>query len=107
MKIHNNNFLKNLGPTPEQMQKAFQADLAAKGLRTESEIAAKMRELRKLLDSGLKPGQAGPPPVGERHDSSPRKQDQPGEEGKADEKDQAGRDESPGSGMIGHIDIRV
>jgi hypothetical protein len=73
MKINNSNFLKNFGPTPEQLQKALQADQAAKNLRGESIMADKLKKYSELTDiAARKVIQEGPEGVRDEKEAPPK-----------------------------------
>ncbi|HUO56986.1 MAG TPA: hypothetical protein VMV05_02305 [bacterium] len=108
MKIHKNNFLRDLGPTADQIQRAYQAEKAAKQTRAESEMEVKMRKVKDLMDLAAKKEAGSLDPV--RDGKNPNPEGKHSGQGQR-EKDPAEGETSPGVGSApmggGHIDLRA
>lgn len=109
MKIHNNNLLKNLGPSADQTQKSYQADQAAKQLRTEPLAAEKFRKIRELQDQNAKRNAStGLQPVQDGKDSPSKgfRFEKGSGESTTEEEKPGNEKDLPPSGR-GRIDIKI
>jgi hypothetical protein len=98
MKIHNNNFMKNLGPTEAEMQAALKAEQKRKDIKMESEATEKIRKFQDQVSGASGQQQKSSGWSGSEKNSPQTAKDQKAEE--------PGSDDLPPA-RSGHIDIKV
>jgi hypothetical protein len=104
MKIHNNlNYLKSLGPTPAEIQKAIQAEQNRQPIKIENETTEKIRKFAER-GTGAKNKVDGQPESRSRNPDSGKDSEKQADEEKTKK---PGSEEGPSAPPHARIDIRI